>query len=453
MLILGSNVVANTNDSLTLDDQLQGLQSSDLDANSMTWPMLPGESLNGIARLFYPKNQFIRRQFVYKTLRLSADIRPNLNPSERFETPTLLVIPTIKSLSNATRLIMKGRVRASKQKLHLSYGIKPAVEKEPVKLMQEYEFLLNKNAFLKEELAKLNEKLVFLQTKLNEIKLIMDKTLSLPMSNLPENSLSTSNTLTNKVFKNLNTPEIGNSHASIPEKSVAHTLLDTVNANSLMVILALGLLGGLSISLLKKYRQNMASKIGFLATKMQATEADIGSPWQSTRLEVNNDRAQEAALFGKAAKEKASRLDSTLEEAKQLMSINRTSDAIAYLKLTIEAHPKASINHWLYLLEICKKLNLKEDFEKYAKDLHKTFNVITPIWRETEIALVVPQSLEEFPHIMEKLYNTWPADATTVNLRGLITDNRGGERTGFGNEVLSEILLLIALLDMRKELS
>jgi hypothetical protein len=149
----------------------------------------------------------------------------------------------------------------------------------------------------------------------------------------------------------------------------------------------------------------------------------------------------------------ASRLESTLEEAKQLMSINRTSDAIAYLKLTIEAHPKATINHWLYLLEIFKKLNLKEDFEKYAKDVHETFNVITPIWRETEIAMVVPQSLEEFPHIMEKLYNTWPADAATVYLRGLITDNRGGERTGFGKEVVSEILLLIALLDVRKDLS
>jgi hypothetical protein len=63
-LILGSNVVANTNDSFALDDQFQSLKSYELDANSMTWPMLPGESLNDIARLFYPKNQFMLRRYI-----------------------------------------------------------------------------------------------------------------------------------------------------------------------------------------------------------------------------------------------------------------------------------------------------------------------------------------------------------------------------------------------------
>jgi hypothetical protein len=37
-------------------------------------------------------------------------------------------------------------------------------------------------------------------------------------------------------------------------------------------------------------------------------------------------------------------------------------------------------------------------------------------------------------------------------LRGLIADNRGGERIGFGKDVVEEILMLIAVLDTRKEL-
>ena len=53
-----------------------------------------------------------------------------------------------------------------------------------------------------------------------------------------------------------------------------------------------------------------------------------------------------------------STVDATLVEAKLLMSIHRSQDAIDYLKLTIEVNPKASINHWLYLLEIFRKLNL-----------------------------------------------------------------------------------------------
>ena len=47
-LIFGSNVLADANDSLALDSELQSEQGS----NSMTWPMLPGESLNDVAHMF-----------------------------------------------------------------------------------------------------------------------------------------------------------------------------------------------------------------------------------------------------------------------------------------------------------------------------------------------------------------------------------------------------------------
>ena len=63
----------------------------------------------------------------------------------------------------------------------------------------------------------------------------------------------------------------------------------------------------------------------------------------------------------------------------------------------------------------------------------------------------MPQYLEEFPKIMEKLYTTWPSDQAKDYLRCLIIDNRDGKRAGFGKAVLSEILLLIALLDTRQD--
>ena len=184
---------------------------------------------------------------------------------------------------------------------------------------------------------------------------------------------------------------------------------------------------------------------------MQTTVLDMGGLIHN-RLETKQE-TQNSVLQAQVAKKEGERLDSTLEEARLLMSINRSSDAIVHLKMTIESQPKASINHWLYLLEIFRKLNLKEDFENYATELHNTFNVMTPIWYETDVAIYVPQNLEEFPHIMEKLYSVWPGDSAIAYLRGLITDNRGGERSGFGKEVLSEILMLIAVLDMRKELN
>jgi hypothetical protein len=409
--------------------------------------------LNDVARLFYPKNKSMQRQFVFKTLRLSSNIQPNLDPAQRFEAPTLLVIPTLKSLSSSARAIGAKSKNSRKQKLQLSLNLEQAVEKIPSTLIQEYELLLSKNAFLKKELAKLNEKIVFLQTKLNELKLILDKTLTLPNTTESTQTTSADSTLANlpakKEFKNL-----GNASKPQAEESAtlsADAVMQYLNTDLVKLALAAGLLMILGAFLLKKYRQRMFSNLSFVATKMQATVQEVTNFVQH-RIEIKQETVQ-TAQETQAAKEVSDRLDATLQEAKLLMSVNRSSDAIAHLKLTIEAQPKASISHWLYLLEIFRKLNLKEEFEEYATNLHLTFNVMTPVWYETEVAIYVPQSLEEFPHIMEKLYSIWPGELATVYLRNLINDNRGGERTGFGKAVLSEILMLIELLDIHKELN
>ena len=140
-----------------------------------------------------------------------------------------------------------------------------------------------------------------------------------------------------------------------------------------------------------------------------------------------------------------------LVKVKLLMSVNRNQDAIAHLKLSIEANLKASINHWLYLLEIFRKLVLKEDFKKYDEGLKANLNVTTQAWDDSIAPRTLPQHLEESPNIMEKLYIIWPSDQAKNYLRILITDNRDGERAGFGKAVLGEILLLIALLDTRND--
>jgi hypothetical protein len=446
VLVLSGNAVAD--DSLAFDSGT--LDSGLANANSLTWPMLPGENLNDVARLFYPKNKAMQQRFICKTQRLSAEVQPNLKASDRFETPTLLVIPTLKSLSNSTRTIKSGHKKSNQQKLKMSYDI----EQIPARLMQEYELLLSKNAFLKEELAKLNEKLIFLQAKLNELKLIFDKTLDLSNVNQPNKSVPADSQPVKKIFKNLNNPAQVKPQVDASD-SVIDSLLQRLNSNLSMAILALCLAAILGVYLFKKYQRRMLNKFSFVATKMQATVADLGGYFQVTKV-LNGDilsTMQNTTQQSKATKEASVRVDATLEEAKLLMSINRSSDAIAHLKMTIESQPKASINHWLYLLEIFRKLNLQEEFEQYAASMHQTLNVMTPVWYETEVAMYVPQSLEEFPHIMERLYSAWPDDsAAAAYLRNLIIDNRGGERSGFGGEVISEITMLIELLSLRKEL-
>ncbi len=441
-LVFNSKAVIS-DDSLTLDSG--ALDSGLENPNSMTWPMLPGENLNDVARLFYPKNKAMQQQFIFKTQRLSAEVQPALKARDRFETPTLLVIPTLKSLSNSTRAIKSVQKKSKVQKLKMSYDI----EQIPAKLMQEYESLLIKNAFLKEELAKLNEKLIFLQAKLNELKLIWDKSLDLSNTSQPNKPVPADSQAVKKVFKNLNNPAELKPQADA-SNSVIDSLLQRLNNSLTLAILALCLAAILGVYLFKKYQRRVLSKLSFVATKMQASVADLGGYFQATK--VLNGNTLNTTQQNKAAKEASVRVDATLDEAKLLMSINRSSDAIAHLKMTIESQPRASINHWLYLLEIFRKLNLQEEFEQYAADMHQTFNVMTPIWYGTEIAIYVPQSLEEFPHIMERLCSSWSDDSAAVYLRNLIIDNRGGERSGFGDAVIGEITMLIELLAARKEL-
>ena len=499
-LVLSANVAAIGDDGLVLDAELQ-------DANSMTWPMLPGENINDVARLFYPKNQAMQHQFIAKTLRLSTNIQANLNSTQRFAEPTLLVIPTLKSLSHTNpHAKTAARKTPRKQKLHLSYGIGQAVEKLPAKLLQDYEWLVSKNAFLKEELAKLNEKITFLQTKLNDLKLIFDKTLNFPntSSQKPDSlTASTDATIINqpisslpakKVFKNLsdikpNTKpnieiELVNKKAEIVEADTtqnpiamppaASSLFENTNPNIIIfAIAALIMLIAAGVAL-KKYRQRMFASFTDAIPTMSDSLQDFGGHWKDETKAMDEQTLQEIeqvilATEAKTAPAKGilvktlqntvayttqpSLADAALVEAKLLMSINRSQDAIEHLKASIDTNPKTSINHWLYLLEIFRKLNLKEEFEKYAAGLKANFNVTTQAWDDSIAPGTLPQYLEEFPNIMEKLTPMWPSDEAKDYLRSLITDNRDGERVGFGKSVLSEILFLIALLDARKDFS
>ena len=475
LIALSISVAAIADDAIISDAELQ-------DANSMTWPMLPGENLNDVARLFYPKNQAMQRQFIANTLRLSANIQADLNPVKRFETPTLLVIPTLKSLSYGKHAADNVRKKSSKQKLQLSYDTGQTIEQVPAKLMQDYEWLVSKNAFLKEELARLNKKIIFLQTKLNDLKLILDKTLnlpntsspntSLPSAEAPTSSLPVNNLPVNKVFKNLSDLNFDHKKSAALEATTTQTSIAMpqatsllfVNDNKNLIIIVLAVLALLTLStlLLKKYRQRMFSNFTEAIPQMDDNLLDFGGHWKDEgqaidqqtiheiKQEIENTEAKTTQSNIEPQKAQ-SNVDATLVEAKLLMSIHRSQDAIDHLKLTIEANPKASINHWLYLLEIFRKLNLKEEFKKYAEGLKANFNVTTQVWDDSIAPGTLPQYLEEFPNIMEKLYIIWPSSQAKDYLRSLITDNRDGERAGFGKAVLSEILLLIALLDTRKD--
>ena len=144
-----------------------------------------------------------------------------------------------------------------------------------------------------------------------------------------------------------------------------------------------------------------------------------------------------------------------LEQARIYVNIGRTQEAIELLKAQIKTMPKASAHHCLYLLDIYRDTNQKEEFLVYAKQLNQHFNVMMPMWESAPLPMVVASTLEEFAHIVEKLTKLWAENLTEAEayVEELLTDNRDNERAGFGMEVFQELVLLRDILKARNKLT
>jgi hypothetical protein len=421
-LLLASR--AQAGDVLVLDDGIEN-------KNSITWPMLPSESIEKLATKFYPKNKVMQRHFTDKVISLNAEAMPKLSTKEDFSVPTALLIPTLKSLSYSAQTIKSTHSKSNKQNLHMSYNMIDSVRHVPKSLLEEYDYLVTRNTFLKEELLKLNEKLTFLQSKLNNLKLILDKTLSLPKK---------------KSFKNLDA-KIIQSH-SIPtakpveKPNLISTILNSLNMNAILASIGMVLVASLA-TLLIRNNHKKSQKRTLLGDLKFESSLDFDDTWQNQK---QVDTKTGVPLNTNTLVDNLNE-DSILDEAKFLMSKDQPNEAIEHIKWSIRAQPKSSVNLWLYLLEIFKLQNQKEEFENFAKVMHQTFNVMTPVWEDKNVAIIVAETLEEFPHICEKLSALWPEESAIIYLRNLIKDNRNGERAGFGKAITEEILLLIAILE------
>jgi len=422
VLILISN--AQAGDVLRLDDGIE---------NTITWPMLPGESVEKLAAKFYPKNIVMQRHFTAKVISLNAESMPKLNAREDFSVPTAVVIPTLKSLSYRAQAIKSAHSKYNQQSLRMSYNMIDSVRHVPKSLLEEYDYLVTRNTFLKEELEKLNEKLTFLQSKLNNLKLILDKSLSLPVK---------------KSYKNLDAKIIQSNRVTtakpVEKPDLMSKILNSFNMNAFLASIGMVLVASLATFLIRNNHKKsqrrtllgdlkIETSLGFDDTWQQPNQIQVDT---KTGVPLNTNTLVDDLNEG-----------SILDEAKFLMSKGQPNEAIEHIKWSIRAKPKSSVNLWLYLLEIFKQQNQKEEFENFAKVMHRTFNVMTPIWEDKNVAIVVAETLEEFPHICEKLSDLWPKESAIIYLRNLIKDNRNGERTGFGKDITEEILLLIAILE------
>lgn len=453
---------------------------------AMTWPMLPGESVESLAVLFYPKNKTMQRRFVVKTLQLSREIQPNLASASVSNQASLIIVPNIKLLSKQSGAIKpavsKNNNPPSQTKLKMSYGLKDAAQFVVTpKIQAGYDDLISRNELLKQELAKLNAKLANLQQVFATLTIEATRVLSSASRSAPDSSTSSVPVAIPKpvavATQHNNSPAAKPIAAPISLKQVA--VIDAAEKQgtflerylSLFIwaaLLVIGFLIGLTFYTRKQAKRLYLASAGnfdplekqlFIDEDGQVSQVvsrvhDVDFSLTQTEyagsmsvVELGSDYKEEGEL--------------ALEQARIYVNIDRVDEAIELLKAQIEATPKASLHHWLYLLDIYRDTDQKEAFLQCAKQLHQSFNVMIPLWENVALPMVIASSLEEFPHIVEQLTTLWaglekPQEKiaeTKAYIDDLLTDNRGSDRAGFSMEVFQELLLLRDLLNVREKLA
>lgn len=136
--------------------------------------------------------------------------------------------------------------------------------------------------------------------------------------------------------------------------------------------------------------------------------------------------------------------DPAIELADLMMSLGLAQEAARALLEHIQQNQHQDPAHWFKVLDIYRKTNQRGSFEKIAQDLNKALNVAVSPW-EAPASTNLPSSLEDYPHLMTQLQSLWLKPECEIFLIRLLEDNRNGQRTGFPQVVIEEIMLLRSL--------
>jgi hypothetical protein len=430
----------------------------------LEWPMLPGETLRQLAQLIYPQDSAMQRRFINAAVRENPATFSNFGADRKFDQETLIWLPDLKQLANLAT--------TSRSPRHFLHPALPAMEPSvagaqpsPLKIsselehqstaavqpegaaggiqlapadnirhlnatpaydaaaMAEIELLMARNQALKAEQEKLDARIAALEAGIRELReaIARDRRRSI---------------------RRIVPPSSRPAAAAAPPKPASDSLLSP-SPFHIVTALAVILAGGAVIWL--RRRSKPAGAVPNILKMPPPTSAQMGADFSARAQQAADDkfRPDDSVIM-------VDEIDSVVEEAKIFVALGRSERAIAMLEEHISAHPRASVNPWLYLMDFYRSANRREDFTELAKRFHQTFNVMAPQWEASaQSQMMVPHSLEEFPHISSRLTDGWGTLDAQDFLNHLLQDNRGGERQGFSLEVLQEILLLLSTLELR----
>ena len=142
--------------------------------------------------------------------------------------------------------------------------------------------------------------------------------------------------------------------------------------------------------------------------------------------------------------------DPAVELANIMISMGMGDHAEQTLIDYILEDPKRDLGPWLKTLEIYRKSGRRAEFEELSISLRKNLNVAPDAW--DAVAPVMRPTLEGFPRVSETVQRLWPSPEASDYLASLLGDNRDGSRAGFPQAVAEEILWLMRMLKVYREL-
>lgn len=141
---------------------------------------------------------------------------------------------------------------------------------------------------------------------------------------------------------------------------------------------------------------------------------------------------------------KVEEISDVMQEAEFWLSLNDYARAIEILEPYGKLDLPESPMPWLFLLDLYRDSNNQASYEALRERTIRVFNTRIPEW--LEIPSSVPtMSLEDFPHVIDRICELWESEHIVAYLESLVLDNRDGIRRGFDIEVYQEVMLLMAI--------
>ena len=140
-------------------------------------------------------------------------------------------------------------------------------------------------------------------------------------------------------------------------------------------------------------------------------------------------------------------ISDVMQEAEFWMSLNDALRAIEVLEPYATSTQSNSPLPWLYLFDLYRQVAQREKYDLLHQHFEHTFNCKIMSWSELELQLpnAPTRSIEEVPHVMEKIVDLWGGHQLIGYLESLLMDDRAGNRIGFDLPVYREIMFLIAI--------